>query len=108
MGNKKIYISAPISGYNLTERKAFFSQIEGRLAEEGYKPVNPFNNALPDSAPYTEHLKQDIKLLLDCDGMVRPSRWRKSKGCEIEARVAKACGIPTIGIIEDDGTLNIL
>lgn len=74
MSNKKIYISAPISGYDLTERKALFSQMEDILAEEGYKPVNPFSNPLPDSAPYTEHLKQDIKLLLDCDGMVRPSR----------------------------------
>lgn len=107
MNKEKIYISAPISGHDLTERKALFSQIEDILAEEGYTPVNPFSNSLPDSAPYTEHLKQDIKLLLDCDGMVRPTRWRISKGCEIEARVAEACGIPVIGTIEDDGTLNL-
>lgn len=108
MNKKKIYISAPISGYDLTERKALFSQIEDILAEEGYKPVNPFNNPLPDSAPYTDHLKQDIKLLLDCDGIVRPVRWRISKGVEIEKRIADTCGIPTVGFIGSNGDLQLI
>ena len=51
MSNKKIYISAPISGYDLTERKALFSQMEDILAEEGYKPVNPFSNPYPTPLP---------------------------------------------------------
>ena len=104
---KKIYISAPISGHNIAERKLFFLQIEKQLAEQGFTPVNPFRNALPDSAPYTEHMKEDIRLLLDCDGIVRPDRWRTSIGCEIESRVADICGIPVVGIIEEKEDLQM-
>lgn len=104
---KKIYISAPISGHDIEERKLFFLQIEKQLVEQGGIPVNPFRNALPDSATYTEHIRQDLMMLLECDGIVRPDRWRMSKGCEIESRVADICGIPVVGIIGEKGDLQM-
>lgn len=104
---KKIYISAPISRHDVEERKLFFLQIEKLLVEQGVIPVNPFRNALPDSATYTEHIRQDLMMLLECDGIVRPDRWRMSKGCEIESRVADICGIPVVGIIGEKGDLQM-
>ena len=53
MSKKKIYISSPISGYNLNERHKFFAQIEKELTILGYKAVNPMAKPVPDSAPYT-------------------------------------------------------
>lgn len=102
MSKKKIYISSPITGYNLNERHKFFAQIEKELTILGYKAVNPMSKPLPDSAPYTEHMKKDLRLLLGCDGIVVPNRWRCSKGCETERRVADACGIPVVGVIGED------
>lgn len=102
MSKKKIYISSPITGYNLNERHKFFAQIEKELTILGYKAVNPMSKPLSDSAPYTEHMKDDLRLLLGCDGIVVPNRWRCSKGCETERRVADACGIPVVGVIGED------
>lgn len=105
---KKVYISAPISGHDLTERHEAFAKWALEVACEGYVAVNPMMNDLPDEAPYTEHMKADIRMLLDCDAMVAPVRWRCSKGCTLEARVAELCGIPVIGRIDDNGRINWL
>lgn len=104
---KKIYISSPITGHDLNERREFFARIETELTNLGYKAVNPMSKPLSDSAPYTEHIKEDIRLLLACDGIVMPNRWRCSKGCEIERRVADICGIPVAGVIGEAGDLQI-
>jgi hypothetical protein len=62
---------------------------------------------LSDSAPHTEHMKEDLRLLLGCDGIIVPNRWRCSKGCEMERRVADACGIPVVGVIGETHDLQI-
>lgn len=108
MSKKKIYISSPITGYNLNERHKFFARIEKELTILGYKAVNPMAKPMSDSAPYTEHMKEDLRLLLGCDGIVVPNRWRCSKGCETERRVADACGIPVVGVIGEAHDLQIL
>lgn len=108
MSKKKIYISSPITGHNLNERREFFARIEKELTILGYKPVNPMSKPLPESAPYTEHMKEDLRLLLGCDGIVVPNRWCCSKGCEIERRVADICGIPVVGVIGEAGDLQII
>lgn len=107
MIKKKIYISSPITGYNLNERHKFFARIEKELTILGYKAVNPMSKPLSDSAPYTEHMKEDLRLLLGCDGIIVPNRWRCSKGCEMERRVADACGIPVVGVIGETHDLQI-
>ena len=58
MSKKKIYISSPITGYNLNERHKFFARIENELTILGYKAVNPMAKSMSDSAPYTEHMKE--------------------------------------------------
>lgn len=57
--------------------------------------------------PHTEHMKEDLRLLLGCDGIIVPNRWRCSKGCEMERRVADACGIPVVGVIGETHDLQI-
>ena len=65
--NKKVYISGAIAHYDLEERKAAFGNAERFLALKGYNPVNPFKNGLPDEAHWREHMRADIRLLLDCN-----------------------------------------
>lgn len=91
---KKIYISAPINGYDLNERKRFFEQKEEEIKALGYIPVSPMRNGVPYDAPVSEHFKADLKLLLDCDEVWFYGNINESKGCLLEWRTAYACNIP--------------
>lgn len=53
---KKIYISAPINGYDLNERKRFFEQKEEEIKALGYIPVNPMENAVFSKLKYGDKL----------------------------------------------------
>lgn len=41
---KRIYISGPISGHNIEERRKAFKEIQSQLEAQGYDPVNPMEN----------------------------------------------------------------
>ena len=81
---KKIYISGPISGLPLETVYNNFTNAEVNLLEKGYKVVNPFNNGLPTTATWEEHMRADLKLLLDCDAIYMLEGWEKSRGARIE------------------------
>lgn len=56
---------------------------------------------------------KDANIKADFLGITRelngvPNRWRCSKGCETERRVADACGIPVVGVIGEAHDLQIL
>lgn len=99
----KVYISAPITGYDLNERRKMFAQWAQMLVDAGCEPVNPMEKGLPDSAPYKEHMKADIANLLKCDGYILHKSWPESRGCKCEESVAAACGIKFIGFIGENG-----
>lgn len=90
----KCYISLPITGYDLAERRETAAKIEARLQQLGFETVNPLSKDLPDDAPYSEHMRQDLKLLLDCDTIYLAEGWQDSKGCRFEADIAEVCRIP--------------
>lgn len=98
----KIYISAPITGYDLDERRKQFAKWAQVLIDAGCEPVNPMDKDLPDEAPYREHMKEDISLLLDCDGYVISNRFTQSQGCQVEDAVAFACGIEFVGYMREE------
>lgn len=85
---KKIYISGPISGLPLETVYNNFTNAEVNLLEKGYKVVNPFNNGLPTTATWEEHMRADLKLLLDCDAIYMLEGWEKSRGARIEYALA--------------------
>lgn len=90
---KRIYISGPISGHDINERKAEFQRVEYHLICQGFEPVNPMNNGLPPEATTHEHMKRDIELLMTCDYIYLMRRWTHSKGCKVEFDVATAIGL---------------
>ena len=75
----KIYISGPISGYDLDERKRTFEEIENCLSH-GYKVFNPLKNGLPDDATWKEHMRADMRMLTDCDAIVFLLGGRNRRG----------------------------
>ena len=56
----RIYISGPISGHNIEERRKAFQEIEWMLEAQGYDVFNPTKNGLPADATTHEHMKRDI------------------------------------------------
>ena len=91
--NHKCYISLPISGYDLAERRRLAEKVKSFLIAAGLEPISPLDKGLPDEAPYAEHMRADFKLLLDCDGICMVHGWEFSKGCCVEFQVAKICGL---------------
>lgn len=100
---KRIYISLPISHYDLEERKRYAKHVEDFLSQF-FEVVNPFNNGIPDDADWRVHMKKDIKMLLECDAIFLCKDWEKSKGCKLEFDVATTCNI--VPIYENVQTAN--
>ena len=57
---KKVYISGAIAHYEMEERRSTFNAAALRLKEQGFDPVNPFENGVPDDAHWKIHMKADI------------------------------------------------
>lgn len=55
---------------------------------------NPFENGLPQTADWREHMRVDIRALVDCDSIYMLKGWELSKGAKLELDVASSCGIP--------------
>ena len=99
MPKEKIYISGAIEHYDLAERQKAFKNAEDYIRKEiGAEPVNPFNNGLPADAHWREHMRADIRLLMDCDWIFMLPGWQLSKGAKLEFDVATSCGIKVYGI----------
>ena len=89
MEKDKVYISGAIAHYNIDERKGAFLDAENRLRAMGFNPVNPFKN-------WREHMRADIRLLLDCEYIYMLKDWELSKGAKLELDVASSCGIKVL------------
>lgn len=90
---EKVYISGPIAGYDLNERKLAFLKVQHMLESLGYQTANPFDNNVPDDAHWRVHMRADIGMLLHCDAIYMMPGWELSKGCKLELDVATSCGI---------------
>lgn len=102
MIQRKIYISGGISGHPLEERRAVFARAEEELRSRGYAPVNPFSNGVSLDAPYSDHIRADLRMLLECDGIYLLHGWMSSRGACLEHDVAVACGMEIIDEFRDD------
>ena len=101
----RIYISFPISGYDLEERKQYAIQKEAELIDDFYNQrgvyknqsflqvITPFvvnKNEKKDS--YARKMGNDIEALLECDAIYMCNGWQNSKGCMAEFEVARIYG----------------
>ena len=95
----KVYISLPVTGKDLEQQKRYALDIAAFLLELGATPVLPFGKpGVPDDAPYETHIREDLKLMLDCDAIYLCHGWSQSTGCVLEYDVASMCGL---GLITD-------
>ena len=89
----KVYLSLPISGYDLQERIDTAMQMEVKLRGRGYDVFNPLGNEWKSGLTTNEYMKLDLKGLIDCDAIFLMQGWNRSAGCKTELDVAVAIGI---------------
>ena len=94
MENKrKVYISLPISGYDIEERRDTAMKMEIRLRGCGFDVFNPLGDGWVYGLTTQQYMKRDLKALLDCDVIMFMHNFNKSAGCHTELCVAMACGM---------------
>lgn len=101
---KRIYLSLPISGYPINQRKEYAYQVKrelecGHYAGWGYfkdedeiQIVTPFDVCPEPDKPYSYYMGKDIEALLECDAIYLCEGWQNSKGCMAEFEVARIYG----------------
>lgn len=93
---ERVYISGPITGYDLEERKMVFAEAERKLQVIGFETFNPLNNTLPFDTTHEEYMRQDLKTLLNCDVIAMLEGFENSQGARLEHVVAMECGLKVI------------
>lgn len=91
---KNVYISGPVSHFDIEERRAAFATVEERIISLGHKCTNPMKNGVPADAHWTQHMRVDIGLLLSCDAIYMMNGWQQSKECKLELDIATTIGLP--------------
>ena len=109
---RKIYIAGQIAKLDLQQARHIFGRAQEFLYDKGYEPFNPFD-VDPDShcdrscvqaamakmeTPESLHarhcyIKQDLKVMLECDGVALLYNWTHSQGAINEIQVAYICGL---------------
>lgn len=90
---KKIYISGPISGRDLQDRRRTFAAVAEDIYRMGDIPVNPLDNGIPESFPWAEHMRRDLQMLLKCSAVCMLPGWKRSRGARLEHHVAEELGM---------------
>ena len=62
------------------------------ILSKGHDPVNPFKSGLPASALWHEHMRADIRQLLDCEEIFMLDGWERSDGARLEWTIAFRLG----------------
>jgi hypothetical protein len=102
-GNKKVYISGPMTGIDKLNFH-LFDYTEKLIIDCGLQPLNPhkivdFTLIKKNPTPLEEWvfcMKQDLKELLGAGAVIMLPNWYKSPGSIVEYFVAKVLNIPCI------------
>ena len=86
----KVYVSLPISKYNLGERKMYAYIVKGKLLanHEIDEVVTPFDVCSEPDKLYGYYMGKGIEALFTCDAICLCPLWIESKGCVTELLVA--------------------
>jgi hypothetical protein len=90
---QKIYIAGAISGEDWEQAKSKFKRAQRILEEFGdYDVVNPCDHEI-ENGTWEGYMKQGIRELIECDGLLALDSWSYSRGAQIEVRLAKDLGL---------------
>jgi hypothetical protein len=87
----KIYISGKISGLSHEECMNNFEGGIQKLRRINLFGVSPYQG--DEGRTWQQYMKEDIKLMMNCEGIFMLSNWRESKGANIERNLAMHLGM---------------
>lgn len=104
-----IYVAGPMTGFKDLNFPAFHAKA-AELRAEGHVVINPaeINGGedelalcadMTDAEAYAHWqkcMRNDIKMLADCDGIAMLDGWTRSKGATLEHHIARALGLLVI------------
>lgn len=95
MTEKKAYISGPMSG-KPEKNRAEFDKVALEVEQRGYVAVLPHTKELEndDKATWQQFMREDLKMMMDCDVVVVLDGWQRSPGSRDEVHTAQRYGIP--------------
>jgi len=88
-----IYLAGPMTGLPKFNYPLFIETAQ-RMRGAGFMVVNPADNGLPPIAPWSAHMRRDIRAMLDCQGVATLPGWQDSKGAVLEVQIATALNMP--------------
>ena len=89
-----------MTGYPDFNFPAFHAEA-ARLRALGHEIVNPAELNPDQTMSWKDCIRNDIKHLVDCDGIALLSGFTESKGAQLELDIAKRIGLDWIGLAED-------
>ena len=106
---KKVYLAGPMSGYPSCNFREF-ERVTTKLREAGYEVFSPaeydaksgFNPDTDKQKPFKHYMQVDLPEVMNSDAVILLKGWEKSKGANLEVKVAKECDIPIFEFIEKD------
>ena len=93
----KIYLSGPIS-QNPKFREEF-QEAALRMRKAGFDVINPVE-LVEDPASWEDAMKQDLKAMLECDGVAVVHTKHTSRGMGIEMMLAGILGMTCMAVEE--------
>ncbi len=95
---KRLYISGPMTGLPEYNYPAFHAAARD-LRAAGYLVSNPAERSLPADAPWIEHMRKNIRMMADCDGIAMLDGWQHSKGANAEINLFHNLGLPVFSLV---------
>lgn len=92
-----IYLCGPMTGIADWNYPAFI-EAEQLLIRAGYSVFNPAKNGLHVDEPWGEHMRVDIKHMMDCTALATLPGVEHSKGAQLEIHIAKALGMRIVSV----------
>ena len=90
---RRLYVAGPCSGYpenNYPE----FNRVADELELAGYDVVNPATVHISGRYHYVDLLREDLRAMLECDGVAVLENWWESVGARNEVMVAGLLKMP--------------
>lgn len=86
----KIYIAGKISGLSQSEYEANFTTAENYCKSHAgiTEIVNPIKLDHSQNKEWIDHMRTDLKALLDCGAIYMQKNWEESAGARIEHDLA--------------------
>jgi hypothetical protein len=87
----KVYIAGQITGLPKEVCEEKFQFAESRLTRLGFEAINPLK--IVSGSSWEECMKEDIKVLVDCDAILLLDNYSISKGALLEHQIAVSLGL---------------